>query len=245
MPQIVSSYQMLINAPVNYRRGKKNLILSGWGDDALLSEACTNPYYNSDCYQSYSELTQKNLERLNEHIIDYDLLEDLVIHVDKTFDEGAILVFLPGVSEIHLLYDRLAASYQFGGQASDWILPLHSSIASTDQKKVFLRPPYGIRKVIIATNIAETSITIDDVVYVIDSGRHKENRYNPQKPNSLSSKTAQQSHGLITTVPSSSVGRELSHVSSEPLVPPILDVSNHCNPLSGKNSKLLISLPPF
>ncbi|KAE8650533.1 DExH-box ATP-dependent RNA helicase DExH7, chloroplastic isoform X2 [Cucumis sativus] len=169
------------NAPVNYRRGKKNLILSGWGDDALLSEACTNPYYNSDCYQSYSELTQKNLERLNEHIIDYDLLEDLVIHVDKTFDEGAILVFLPGVSEIHLLYDRLAASYQFGGQASDWILPLHSSIASTDQKKVFLRPPYGIRKVIIATNIAETSITIDDVVYVIDSGRHKENRYNPQK----------------------------------------------------------------
>ncbi|XP_038878021.1 DExH-box ATP-dependent RNA helicase DExH7, chloroplastic isoform X2 [Benincasa hispida] len=169
------------SAPVNSRRGKKNLILSGWGDDALLSEACTNPHYNSDCYQSYSELTHKNLERLNEHVIDYDLLEDLVIHVDKAFDEGAILVFLPGVSEIHLLYDRLAASYQFGGQASDWILPLHSSIASTDQKKVFLRPPYGIRKVIIATNIAETSITIDDVVYVIDSGRHKENRYNPQK----------------------------------------------------------------
>lgn len=169
------------SAPVNYRRGKKNLISSGWGDDALLSEACTNPYYISDCYQTYSEQTQKNLERLNEDFIDYDLLEDLMIHVDKTFDEGAILVFLPGVSEIHLLYDRLAASYQFGGEASDWILPLHSSIASTDQKKVFLRPPYGIRKVIIATNIAETSITIDDVVYVIDCGRHKENRYNPQK----------------------------------------------------------------
>ncbi|XP_022922708.1 DExH-box ATP-dependent RNA helicase DExH7, chloroplastic [Cucurbita moschata] len=169
------------NAPVNYRRGKKNLILSAWGDEALLSEACTNPYYNLDCYQSYSELTQKNLERLNEDAIDYDLLEDLVIHVDKTFDEGAILVFLPGVSEINLLYDRLAASYQFGGQASDWILPLHSSIASTDQKKVFLRPPHGIRKVIIATNIAETSITIDDVIYVIDCGRHKEKRYNPQK----------------------------------------------------------------
>ncbi|TYK11207.1 DExH-box ATP-dependent RNA helicase DExH7 [Cucumis melo var. makuwa] len=92
------------------------------------------------------QIVINHIERLNEHVIDYDLLEDLVIHVDKTFDEGAILVFLPGVSEIHLLYDRLAASYQFGGQASDWILPLHSSIASTDQKKVFLRPPYGIRK---------------------------------------------------------------------------------------------------
>ncbi|KAK5841973.1 DExH-box ATP-dependent RNA helicase DExH7, chloroplastic [Gossypium arboreum] len=170
-----------MRGPVNNRRGKKNLVLSAWGDDSLLSEDYVNPHYDSSSYQSYSEQTQQNLKRLNEDVIDYDLLEDLVCHVDETCDKGAILIFLPGVVEIHTLLDRLAASYRFAGPSSDWLLPLHSSIAADEQKKVFLNPPDGIRKVIIATNIAETSITIDDVVYVIDCGKHKENRYNPQK----------------------------------------------------------------
>ncbi|GKV32188.1 hypothetical protein SLEP1_g40810 [Rubroshorea leprosula] len=176
-----STKAMQQSGSVNNRRGKKNLVLSAWGDDSLLSEDYINPYYVATSYQSYSEQTQQNLKRLNEDVIDYDLLEDLVYHVDETCGEGAILIFLPGVSEIYMLLDRLAASYRFGGPSSDWLLPLHSSIASTDQKKVFLRPPDNIRKIIIATNIAETSITIDDVVYVIDCGKHKENRYNPQK----------------------------------------------------------------
>ncbi|WZZ86810.1 hypothetical protein YC2023_115389 [Brassica napus] len=166
---------------VNDRRGKKNLVLAGWGDDYLLSEDCLNPFYVSGNYNSYSDQTQQNLKRLNEDAIDYELLEELICHIDDTCNEGAILVFLPGVSEIHMLLDRLAASYRFRGPSADWLLPLHSSIASTEQKRVFLRPPEDVRKVIIATNIAETSITIDDVVYVIDSGKHKENRYNPQK----------------------------------------------------------------
>ncbi|XP_024015493.1 DExH-box ATP-dependent RNA helicase DExH7, chloroplastic isoform X2 [Eutrema salsugineum] len=166
---------------VNDRRGQKNLVLAGWGDDYLLSEDCLNPFYVSSNYTSYSDQTQQNLKRLNEDAIDYELLEELICHIDDTCKEGAILVFLPGVSEIHMLLDRLAASYRFRGPAADWLLPLHSSIASTEQKKVFLRPPEDLRKVIVATNIAETSITIDDVVYVIDSGKHKENRYNPQK----------------------------------------------------------------
>ncbi|GMI87912.1 hypothetical protein like AT1G58060 [Hibiscus trionum] len=170
-----------MRGPVNNRRGKKNLVLSAWGDDSMLSEEYVNPNYSSSNYQSYNEQTQQNLKRLNEDVIDYDLLEDLVCHVDETCDKGAILIFLPGVVEIHTLLDRLAATYRFAGPSSDWLLPLHSSIASDEQKKVFLNPPDGIRKIIVATNIAETSITIDDVVYVIDCGKHKENRYNPQK----------------------------------------------------------------
>lgn len=52
-----------------------------------------------------------------------------------------------GVSEINLLHDKLAASYRFRGPSAEWILPLHSSIASEDQRKVFSRPPNNIRKV--------------------------------------------------------------------------------------------------
>ncbi|KAG7585353.1 Helicase C-terminal [Arabidopsis thaliana x Arabidopsis arenosa] len=173
--------QYLQLGSVNVRRGKKNLMLAGWGDSYLVSEDGLNSSYDSSNYESYSDHTRKNLKRLNEDIIDYELLEELICHIDDTCEEGAILVFLPGMAEINMLLNRLAASYRFRGPSGDWLLPLHSSIASTEQRKVFLRPPKGIRKVIIATNIAETSITIDDVVYVIDSGKHKENRYNPQK----------------------------------------------------------------
>jgi len=57
------------------------------------------------------------------------------------------------------------------------VLPLHASLPSTDQRQVFSRPPPGKRKVIISTNVAETSITIDDVTAVIDTGRVKQLSY--------------------------------------------------------------------
>lgn len=46
-----------------------------------------------------------------------------------------------------------------------------------DQQSIFPRPPTGVRKIVLATNIAETSITINDIVHVVDSGTHKEERY--------------------------------------------------------------------
>lgn len=60
---------------------------------------------------------------------------------------------------------------------SSVVYPLHSSLSSEQQQCVFQKPPMGVTKIIISTNIAETSITIDDVVYVIDSGKMKEKRY--------------------------------------------------------------------
>jgi ATP-dependent RNA helicase DHX57 len=59
------------------------------------------------------------------------------------------------------------------------VLPLHASLETREQKKVFAAPPSGKRKVVVATNVAETSITIDDIVAVIDSGRVKETSFDP------------------------------------------------------------------
>ncbi|KAF8714746.1 hypothetical protein HU200_027269 [Digitaria exilis] len=169
------------NSSVNNRRGKKNLVLSSWGDESTLSEGYVNPHYISDHYKSYSERTNQNLKHVNEDVIDFDLLEDLICYIDENCPPGALLVFLPGVAEIDMLIDRLSASVRFGGAASDWILPLHSLLGPSDQRKVFQSPPDKFRKVIVATDIAETSITIDDVIYVVDTGKHKQNRYNPRK----------------------------------------------------------------
>ncbi|XP_036286089.1 ATP-dependent RNA helicase DHX30 isoform X3 [Pipistrellus kuhlii] len=55
--------------------------------------------------------------------------------------------------------------------------PVHSNIPMMDQKAIFQQPPPGVRKIVLATNIAETSITINDIVHVVDSGLHKEERY--------------------------------------------------------------------
>ena len=92
---------------------------------------------------------------------------------------SAILVFLPGIKEITTLQELLVRS--LNGTAREWVLPIHSSIPPEEQRLVFTRPPKGIRKVVLATNIAETAITIDDVAFVVDTGRMKENRYDPLK----------------------------------------------------------------
>lgn len=57
---------------------------------------------------------------------------------------------------------------------------MHSSLSVADQQAVFQHPPQGQRKIVLTTNIAETSITIDDIVHVVDTGTHKEQNYDPQ-----------------------------------------------------------------
>ncbi|KAF2851551.1 DEAD/DEAH box helicase-like protein [Plenodomus tracheiphilus IPT5] len=108
--------------------------------------------------------------------INYDLIAETVRHIDRQLGakDGAILIFLPGTMEI----DRtLRVLIPF---ANIHALPLHASLLPIDQKRVFPPPPQGKRKVIAATNVAETSITIEDVVAVIDTGRVKETSYDAQ-----------------------------------------------------------------
>uniref|UniRef100_A0A8C4R1B1 RNA helicase n=1 Tax=Eptatretus burgeri TaxID=7764 RepID=A0A8C4R1B1_EPTBU len=111
--------------------------------------------------------------------VDINLILHILDCICRSSTEGAVLVFLPGYSEIVLLRDRLLYDDQrFCEQKQRLqLFTLHSNLQTADQKRV-LKPVYpGTRKIILSTNIAETSITVNDVVFVIDSGRVKEKSY--------------------------------------------------------------------
>lgn len=103
--------------------------------------------------------------------LNIDLIYELLLHICKG-DPGAVLVFLPGIGEISKLMRMIEQSNAFPMSRYE-IYPLHSKLPTIEQHKIFERPPSHIRKIIIATNIAETSITIDDIIYVIDCGKLK------------------------------------------------------------------------
>ncbi|GAB7339314.1 hypothetical protein MBLNU457_5963t1 [Dothideomycetes sp. NU457] len=107
--------------------------------------------------------------------INYDVIAATVqyIHSELGSQDGGILIFLPGVAEI----DRTLRALQ--GSSHLHALPLHASLQPAEQRRVFPAAPHGKRKVIAATNVAETSITIEDIVAVIDTGRVKETSFDP------------------------------------------------------------------
>uniref|UniRef100_A0A8C9Z3H1 ATP-dependent RNA helicase DHX29 n=1 Tax=Sander lucioperca TaxID=283035 RepID=A0A8C9Z3H1_SANLU len=123
----------------------------------------------------FSSRTRQVLQYMNPNKINMDLLVDLIDYLDKSpqFAEmdGAVLVFLPGLAHIQQVYDLLSSDKRFR------IVALHSTLTSKDQAAAFTVPPAGVRKIVLSTNIAETGVTIPDVVFVIDTGKTKENKY--------------------------------------------------------------------
>lgn len=80
-------------------------------------------------------------------------------------------MFLPGMAEIGAVAEALAP---YVAEHRKWVvLPLHSALSMEEQDRVFDAAPPGVRKAILSTNIAETSVTIDGVRFVADSGRAK------------------------------------------------------------------------
>lgn len=86
---------------------------------------------------------------------------------DPTDVKPTILIFLPGVFEISRMYEHIK-KWKNISDSKQHIIPLHSTISHEEQQKVFRATPAGTRKIILATNIAESSITVPDVKYVID-----------------------------------------------------------------------------
>ncbi|RNF03748.1 putative RNA helicase [Trypanosoma rangeli] len=127
-----------------------------------------------------SQKTLETISRMNLDVINYELIESIVLYIDGVLKvDGAVLIFLPGMAEMIRCVEQLKSNPRLSN--SCLMYNLHSSLGSSEQHGVFQRPPKGKRKVVIGTNIMETSITIDDAVFVIDSGKARENRYDARK----------------------------------------------------------------
>jgi ATP-dependent helicase HrpA len=117
------------------------------------------------------------LEELMQDRGDYDYIDAAVVSVDEILQEsrqGDLLVFLPSERDIRETQERLEGRMLRGVE----ILPLFGRLTASEQQRVFA--PGGNRRVVLATNIAETSLTIPRIRYVIDTGLARLSRYNPR-----------------------------------------------------------------
>lgn len=116
----------------------------------------------------------------NDNAIDYNLLATLICHVVQHKDhddDGSILVFLPGAPEIgqaERVIKKLSRN-----DSSLSLLPLHGGLQPKDQRRVFVPARRGVTKIVLSTNVAETSITIPDVTVVVDTCREKQSSFDP------------------------------------------------------------------
>ena len=152
-------------------------------EDDVLVDASAKTSLSADNLKYYSADTCNALLKFDEYRLNYDLMLRLLEKI-ATFDDyasysKAILVFLPGIAEIKRLNDMLVGHAIFTNRW--YIYALHSTITTEEQERAFLIPHPGYRKIILATNIAETGITIPDVTCVIDTGKHKEMRFDERR----------------------------------------------------------------
>ncbi|KAF9270347.1 P-loop containing nucleoside triphosphate hydrolase protein [Marasmius fiardii PR-910] len=164
----------------------KNKNKADWSEDVLGDDD------DSDCIpgevkleKRYSPNTATTINLFDERLVPYELMVLLLERIcfgDHTYSNfsGAILIFMPGIAEIRRLNEMLTEHPAFGSDEFK-IYPLHSTLSSESQNAVFDIPPPGIRKIVIATNIAETGITIPDITCVIDSGKHREMRFDEKR----------------------------------------------------------------
>ena len=157
--------------PDSKKRNKKrndddddeDAVMGNDDDDQDLSTVCSN---------EYGPQVRTAMSNLGESQLSFELIDALLHHIKSMNIPGAVLVFLPGWNLIFALMKYLQQHQVFGGPQYR-IIPLHSQLPREDQRQVFVSVPDGITKIILSTNIAETSVTIDDVVYVIDSCKAK------------------------------------------------------------------------
>ncbi|CAO1428871.1 unnamed protein product [Diamesa hyperborea] len=142
-------------------------------------DAVIQPYVSS-LSGRYSRKTIETLRNPQTENIDVDFIENLILHICYNKLPGAILVILPGFGLISRLYNLMTTCGRYP-TSSFVIHTLHSMLTGNDQCNIFARPPNNSRKIIISTPLAETSITIEDVVYVVNAGKFKKPYFDFEK----------------------------------------------------------------
>uniref|UniRef100_A0A5B6ZGD2 RNA helicase n=1 Tax=Davidia involucrata TaxID=16924 RepID=A0A5B6ZGD2_DAVIN len=128
-------------------------------------------------FREYSPRTRESLSCWNPDSIGFNIIEHVLSHICRKERPGAVLVFMTGWDDINSLKDQLQAHPLLGDPSKVLLLACHGSMASSEQRLIFNKPEDGVRKIVLATNMAETSITINDVVFVVDCGKAKETSY--------------------------------------------------------------------
>ena len=114
-----------------------------------------------------------------EDYVDSAVRQALAIHVSQ--GSGDILIFMTGQEDIEITCELIEERRrQLVDPPPLVVLPIYSQMPADLQAKIFDRAPPGVRKVVVATNIAETSLTVDGIMYVVDSGFSKLKVYNPR-----------------------------------------------------------------
>ncbi|XP_020082069.1 DExH-box ATP-dependent RNA helicase DExH5, mitochondrial-like [Ananas comosus] len=128
-------------------------------------------------FESYSSRTRDSLASWNPDCMGFNLIEAVLCHICRKERPGAVLVFMTGWDDISCVRDQLKAHPLLGDPNRVLLLTCHGSMATSEQKLIFEKPPPNVRKIVLATNMAEASITINDIVFVVDCGKAKETTY--------------------------------------------------------------------
>ncbi|KAJ7312208.1 hypothetical protein JRQ81_006590 [Phrynocephalus forsythii] len=114
-----------------------------------------------------------------EDYVEAAIKQALQVHLSST--PGDILIFMPGQEDIEVTSEQIVEHLEELENAPALaVLPIYSQLPSDLQAKIFQKAPDGVRKCIVATNIAETSLTVDGIMFVIDSGYCKLKVFNPR-----------------------------------------------------------------
>ncbi|CAL0318438.1 unnamed protein product [Lupinus luteus] len=167
---------------------------------SLVASAAEDAVRAAD-FKAYCLQTQESLSCWNPDCIGFNLIEYILCNICEHERPGAVLVFMIGWDDINALKEKLLMHSLLGDPSRVLLLTCHGSMASSEQSLIFEEAEEGVRKIVLATNIAETSITISDVVFVLDCGKAKESSYDALNntpcllPTWISKVSAQQRRG--------------------------------------------------